>query len=76
VRVWVTPIPPFHAEGAAGSIFAEIPVRVDAMLSSSARQHFVGSYTLRRVSDVPGSSAAQRHWHIENARLKPVSAGH
>jgi hypothetical protein len=62
-------------EGAAGSIYLELPVRVDAVLRSGARQHFVGSYTLRRVNDVPGSTAAQRRWHIESAHLKPVPAG-
>jgi hypothetical protein len=73
-RVAVTPIPPFDAEGAAGSIYAEIRVKVDAVLCSGARQHFVGSYTLRRVNDVDGSTAAQRRWHIESAHLKPVPA--
>jgi len=53
-----------------------IPVKVDAQLLSGAHQHFVGSYTLRRINNVPGSTAAQRHWHIESARLKQVPAGH
>jgi len=74
-RVAVTPIPPFDAEGAAGSIYAEIRVKVDATLRSGMRQHYSGSYTLRRVNDVEGSSAAQRRWHIESAHLKPVIAG-
>jgi len=73
-RVEVTPLPPFHTEGAAGSVYAEIPVNVDAVLVSGARQHFVGSYTLRRINGVPGSTAAQRRWHVESARLEP--AGH
>jgi hypothetical protein len=74
-RVTVTPIPPFDAEGAAGSIYAEIGVKVDAVLRSGVHQHFTGSYTLRRVNDVEGSTAAQRRWHIESAHLKPVSPG-
>jgi hypothetical protein len=68
----VTFLKPGDAEGAAGSIYLELPVRVDAVLRSGARQHFVGSYTLRRVNDVPGSTAAQRRWHIESAHLKQV----
>jgi len=62
-------------EGAAGSIYIEVPVRVDALLRSGAKQHFIGRYTLRRVNDVPGSTAAQRRWHIEGARLKQVAGG-
>ena len=70
----VTFLRPGRPEGAAGSIFVEVPVRVDAVLRSGAQQHFVGSYTLRRVNDVPGSTAAQRRWHIESAHLKAVPA--
>lgn len=62
-------------EGAAGSVYLKLPVRIDAMLRSGARQRFTGSYTLRRVNDVDGSTAAQRRWHIEAAHLKRVPAG-
>ena len=61
-------------EGAAGSLYLDLPVRVDAVLRSGARQHFVGHYVLRRVNDVPGSTAAQRRWHIQSARMKQVPA--
>ena len=71
----VTPLPPFEAEGGAGSIYAEIKVKVDARLADGARQHFIGSYTLRRANDVDGSTAAQRHWHIVQAHLAKVPAG-
>jgi len=71
----VTFLRPGRPEGAAGSIFVELPVRVDAVLRSGARQHFAGSYLLRRVNDVPGSSAAQRRWHIESAHLRQLHAG-
>lgn len=73
--VRVTPLPPFTAEGGAGSVYADVRVRVDAGLKSGARQHFTGSYTLRRVNDVEGSSAAQRRWHIIGAHLKSSPAG-
>ena len=29
----------------------------------------------RRVNDVPGSTEAQRHWHIERIELSPPSGG-
>jgi hypothetical protein len=73
--VRVTFLRPGSPEGAAGSVFVELPVRVDATLRSGRQQHFVGSYTLRRVNDVPGSTAAQRRWHIQSAHLKRVPAG-
>jgi len=74
VRVLVTPVPPFQAEGAAGSTYATVRVHVDALLRSGRHQHFTGSYTLRRVNDVPGSTDAQRRWHIVSAHLVPVAA--
>lgn len=71
-HVKVTPIPPFTADGAAGSSYCEVRVRVDAVLKNGRRQHFAGRFTLRRVNDVDGSTAAQRRWHIVAATLKPV----
>jgi hypothetical protein len=55
-------------EGAAGSQFATIPVTVDAELATGERQHFVGTYTLRRVM-VDGAPPEDRRWHIESASL-------
>jgi hypothetical protein len=57
-------------EGAAGSLYAEIPVEVTATLGDGRRQRFTGTYVLRRVNDVDGSTAAQRRWHIDSAKLK------
>ncbi len=70
--VKVTFLKPGDPEGGAGSIYVELPVRVDALLRNGARQYFTGSYTLRRVNDVDGSTASQRRWHIESAHLKVV----
>ena len=61
-----------YVEGAAGSAYTEIPVTVDATLKDGAHQHFTGTYTMRRVNDVDGSTTAQRRWHIESADLKPA----
>jgi hypothetical protein len=63
---------PGGTEGAAGSIYIEIPVKVDATLKSGAAEHSTGAVTLRRVNDVPGSTEAQRHWHIASVDLKPA----
>jgi hypothetical protein len=51
-------------EGAAGSIYLSVPITISGV---SKAQHVNRSATvmLRRVNDVPGSTEAQRHWHIE-----------
>ena len=51
-------------EGAAGSIYISAPLTVSGTLDGN---HVSRSATtiLRRVNDVPGSTEAQRHWHIE-----------
>jgi hypothetical protein len=70
--VKVTPLLPFSSDAGAGSVYATIPVMVNARLRDGTAQHFAGSYTLRRVNDVDGSTAAQRRWRIEGARLYAV----
>lgn len=59
-------------DGAAGSIFITIPVDVHALLTDGTAQHFAGSYTLRRVNNVPGATADQLRWHIQSAKLRVV----
>jgi hypothetical protein len=59
------------SEGAAGSIYATVPVEVNAVLRDGTRQRFVGQYVLRRVNDVPGAREEQLNWHIESASLEP-----
>jgi len=58
-------------EGAAGSLYVSIPVTVHAELNDGASQQFSGSYVLRRVNDVEGSTPEQRSWHIYSASLRP-----
>lgn len=63
---------PGQLEGAAGSSYIEIPVAVSARTTDGALQQFRGSYVLRRVNDVPGSTPEQRKWHLYSANLAPV----
>jgi len=51
---------PHAPEGAAGSVYVEVPVRVTA--AGVARDATV---TLRRGKEVPGSTPDQRRWRIE-----------
>jgi hypothetical protein len=57
-----------QTEGAAGSIYTTVPVVFygDAFRRSA-------DIILRRVNDVPGSTAAQRRWHIERIDWKAQS---
>jgi hypothetical protein len=56
---------PEDEEGAAGSIFISVPVTLDLTLRSGSPYQMTCKATLRRVNDVPGSTAEQRRWHIE-----------
>jgi hypothetical protein len=63
---------PGDTEGAAGSIYVTVPVVFYGRLKSGSEFSRSGTATLRRVNDVPGSSAAQRRWHIERIEFAPA----
>lgn len=65
-----------EVHGAAGSLYTEVPVDVNARLTNGRRQHFTGTYTLRAVNRVDGSDPASWRWHLHSARLKaaPVTS--
>ena len=52
-------------EGAAGSIYVTMPVAFTSTGGRGGPVRKKAVVTLRRVNDVPGSTEAQRHWHIE-----------
>ena len=56
---------PGDIEGAAGSTYVTIPVIFDGKDQNGAEFRKIAEAILRRVNDVPGSTAAQRRWHIE-----------
>jgi len=58
------------AEGAAGSIFTNMPVRFYGDLNKGGTASLKGNVILRRVNDVDGSTAAQRRWQIERIETK------
>lgn len=64
---------PTDMEGAAGSVYITVPFRLYGTLKSGGSFNLVGPLTLRRVNDVPGSTEAQRRWHIEKSGLKSRS---
>ncbi|MEO7750424.1 MAG: hypothetical protein ABIS09_03780 [Sphingomicrobium sp.] len=54
-----------ETDGAAGSIFTTVPV---IFYRTGLRRH--ADVILRRVNDVPGSTAEQRRWHIAQIEWK------
>jgi hypothetical protein len=62
---------PGDMEGAAGSAYVTIPLKVTGVLTKGGGFVLEGSVTMRRVNDVPGSTAEQRRWHISASGLKP-----
>ena len=57
---------PETPEGAAGSVYVSVPLAVYGKRSDGAEFSRSGEANLRRVNDVPGSTAAQRRWHIDS----------
>lgn len=63
---------PGEVEGAAGSRFVTVPVQPYGRLKAGNRPfNMRGTITLRRVAEVPGSTAEQRRWRIYSADIKP-----
>jgi hypothetical protein len=57
-------------EGAAGSSYVTVPVIFYGKSKEGQSFRRAATVTLRRVNDVPGSSEAQRRWHIERVDWK------
>ncbi|MEA3061156.1 MAG: hypothetical protein QOJ94_937 [Sphingomonadales bacterium] len=55
---------PGQMEGAAGSSYVTIPIALNGRLKDGTPFRRRVEVTLRRVNDVPGSTEAQRRWHI------------
>ena len=61
---------PSDPDGAAGSIYVTVPVILYGHTTAGAAFIRAADVVLRRVNDVPGSSEAQRRWHIERIDWK------
>lgn len=71
--VQVRPGTPGRIEGAAGSRYVEVPVRIIARSRDRATQEFAGTYTLR-LSVVDGATKEQRTWHMHSADIRRVTS--
>ncbi|MGV0102307.1 Lipoprotein [Nostoc sp. DSM 114160] len=63
---------PGRPDPGAGSIYIEIPVTITTVTTNGTPQRFRGSYVLRRVNNVPGSTPEQRKWHLYSAKITQV----
>jgi hypothetical protein len=60
---------PGPIEGAAGSLFVEVPAVIRGTTDAGRPLRIEGPIVLRRVNDVDGSTAEQRRWHIARAEF-------
>ena len=59
-------------EGAAGSIYLAEPVTFYGKTNGGSDYRRPANVILRRANDVPGSTEAQRRWHIERIEMQPL----
>lgn len=62
---------PGDLEGAAGSQYVNIPLRINAKTKDGKEQRFWGEYVLRR-SMVDGATPEQRSWRLYSAQFKEL----
>ena len=61
---------PGDMEGAAGSSYVTVPAVFFGKSNGGASFRLPADVKVRRVNDVPGSTQAQRRWHIERIDLR------
>ena len=57
-------------EGAAGSLYYEVPVTFTGERKTGAAVERKGTIVVRRVNDVEGATPEQLRWHIESSTLR------
>lgn len=61
---------PGDTDGAAGSIYCEVPVQFYGTRLDGSRFNSVGKAVMRRINGVDGATPRQLSWHIDTIRLK------
>lgn len=61
--------PPSNVEGAAGSLYADVPLTLTGLTAAGTSGKRSGTLTLKRVNDVPGATPEQLQWHIVDVKL-------
>lgn len=58
---------PGPVEGAAGSLYVTVPVQVYGRIAATGKPwYMLRQVVVRRINEVPGSSEADRRWHIQS----------
>jgi len=65
---------PARIDGAAGSIYAEIPTVIAARQRDGSERRFVGCYTMRKLNLSPSDVPKQEGWRIYKASVTPIPA--
>ena len=58
-------------EGAAGSLYSEVPLTITGKRKGGAPLTRQGTVVLRRINDVDGATPAQLRWHLSGVTLTP-----
>lgn len=61
---------PGPIEGAAGSLFVEVPVVLYGRYATGGEYHASGKATLRRSNDTPGATTEQLRWRIDKIEVR------
>lgn len=62
-------------EGAAGSLYSEIPTVIVATMNDGSQKTFFGCYTMRKSNLQPPDIPKLDTWHIYKGELKPAPQG-
>jgi heat shock protein HslJ len=67
--------PPTRIEGAAGSLYAEVPTILVTFNRDGSERIFVGCYVTRKSNLHPSDIPKEEVWRIFRASMSPVAAG-
>jgi heat shock protein HslJ len=67
--------PPTILEGAAGSLYAEVPTVIVARHQDGGERAFAGCYVTRKSNLDPSDIPKQEVWRIYKASVSPIAAG-
>jgi heat shock protein HslJ len=67
--------PPTRVEGAAGSLYSEVPTVLVAFNRDGGERVFAGCYVTRKSNLRPSDVPKEEVWRIYRASLSPVAAG-
>jgi heat shock protein HslJ len=65
--------PPTVIDGAAGSLYAEIPAVLIALQRDGSRRIFAGCYVTRKSNLRPPDAPKEDVWHIYKAKMRPAA---